>query len=443
MAPAKGLAKDSKVQETEKNGQARGKDTTTPMVVDDQSCSQLPVPTDETNGMLEDKSTSSSKLDKEAPRKRDRLPCGIVFTLGAPSTWDISDFYSVITRHKIRAVLDMRPGQETGPTTESIRVACSAYGVEYERHRVLTDVYVKLVAKARGEAGDAIRPCILLGGAVGWRLLQTRRCISHYMDVKNLVVQHLAWSGDIDKVTTMECKKDPTRSDFKYPKAPPVGPKTKARPAEGQSDRASSTAPPVMPSRTKSAPPTASASATVAPVMQARPKGGSSMTSEQRERAEATTSPSQPDTVLKSKPKASAAGDASSQTSTSQDKPSVAADKESLWSLLLNQPKAPGEQPAGVQAAKPAPAAKVVAAKPTTARIMAPKLSAAKVAEPNPSASKVSVPPKPMPTKAAPKPKQAAVLPSARPKPPSVPPPNTAGTLIKSLLESDPKRRKM
>eukprot|EP00419_Tripos_fusus_P087457 CAMPEP_0172869392 /NCGR_PEP_ID=MMETSP1075-20121228/88907_1 /TAXON_ID=2916 /ORGANISM="Ceratium fusus, Strain PA161109" /LENGTH=429 /DNA_ID=CAMNT_0013719283 /DNA_START=123 /DNA_END=1409 /DNA_ORIENTATION=- len=429
MAAAKGHVG---VKESAEKRQATGKDAVAPMDVDDQSCSELAVPADKNNGMMEERSTSSAKLEKEAPRRHERLPLGIVFTLGAPSAWDISDFYSVITRHKIRAVLDMRPSQETGPTSERIHVACSAYGVDYERHRVLTDAYVKLVAKARGEAGDALRPCILLGGTVGWRLLQTRRCISRYMDVKNLVVQHLAWSGDIDEATGMECKRDAKRSDFKYPKAPPLGHKAKARPTEGPPAKASSNAAPVMPSRAKSAPPSASASSTVAPVMQARPKGGSSVpTSEQRAKAEATTSASQPDTVLKSKPKASAAGDAASQTSANQGNTTATDDKETMWSLLLNQPDSSSEQPARVQATKPAPSAKIGAA----AKVATPKLSAAKVTAPTPSAAKVA-PPKPMPTKAAPKPKQAAVLPSARPKPTSA-----AGSLIKSLLESDTKRR--
>jgi len=444
MAAAKG--------QVAKNGQSRGKDAEAPSAEDGESCLQLAVPkdppaaqapADDTKRMLEDSSTPRAKLEKEAPKKRERLDAGVVFTLGAPSTWDISEFYSVITRHKIRAVLDMRPGQETVPTTESVRVACSAYGVDYERHRVLTDAYVKLVSKARGEAGDAVRPCILLGGAVCWRLLQTRRCISRYMDVKNLVVHHLSWSGDVDDETAVESKKDPKRTDFKYPKAPPANVKAKAksRPTEGSS-ATSSTAAPVMPSRPKGAPSAASASATAPPVMPSRPKGGATIqTSEQRAKAEAqaassqsqpkpAASQSQPDTVLKSKPKASAAGDDSSAG-------------KLVGGLLLNQPKAkapgekakaPGEPPAGVPAAKPMPSAKMAAGKPSAA----------------PKKETTASPPL---MKAAPKPKSTTGLPAAKPKPAgkSAPDPaakpkpagkSGAGGLIRSLLENDAKRRK-
>merc|ERR1712232_395030 len=117
---------------------------------------------------------------------------------GHPVAWELRDLLEALERHGVRSVLDARPDPETGPSSETVRVGCIASGMKYERQPMLSMIYTKLVAQARGISSDACRPCVLLSGVVAWRLQQTRRCIVQAMKMKGVEVYHLLWSGDID-----------------------------------------------------------------------------------------------------------------------------------------------------------------------------------------------------------------------------------------------------
>eukprot|EP00408_Alexandrium_pacificum_P043681 CAMPEP_0171257430 /NCGR_PEP_ID=MMETSP0790-20130122/53843_1 /TAXON_ID=2925 /ORGANISM="Alexandrium catenella, Strain OF101" /LENGTH=608 /DNA_ID=CAMNT_0011725543 /DNA_START=217 /DNA_END=2040 /DNA_ORIENTATION=+ len=286
-------------------------------------------------------------------------PKGIIFTLGHPAEWDLKGFFLVLKTQKIQNVLDARQPQESELTPEAVRVACTAFGINYERQPLLSNAYINLVTQASGKKGDTCSPCVLLSGATSWRLQQQRRCISRYMKTKKLEVRHLMWDGGgIDTEAAAQCEKEPNRADYTYPKAPPAPPPGARRPSQPD------TRPPTMRRWPKASsaggtaePAGASTGASAkAPLMQSRAKGGSPVV--QQEVAQTKDKP---------KPKESIAGILAPKAKPKdQAKP-----KESTAGTIA--PKAqPKESIAGTIApkAKPKDQAKP---KESTAGILAPK----------------------------------------------------------------------
>lgn len=253
-----------------------------------------------------------AKGAQEPGAAKQTSPMGVVFTLGHPAGWDLNDFFLTLTRHKIRVVLDARPTPESGPQPDAVRVACSASGIAYDRQPMLSKAYRTLVAQARGRQGEARSPCVLLSGLAAWRLREARRCVARLLAAKGLEVRHLMWSGDVDREAAAQCEKELRREDFKYPKAPPAGPRPSPQ-----------APPPVMRARAKAAPaaagqePAAGRGASAKVLMPSRPKAG--------------PSPAQEDMKGQAKPKEAA-------TQKDQIKP------KEPFTVKLRDPAAPKDQ---------------------------------------------------------------------------------------------------